>query len=157
MKCVNNEKREELGWQSPFYDGRKNNELVKCGVPESTGYPEIEKASKPTDKDMKNFMKQRSQSRKKAHVAMERLQKAQLNTSERNIGKHGDSYKIQYKYPISKHQTISWFSVDDIIDLWKQKQECKKVDYQRPLLAMIEEPYDAFEDQGFFITYNLPR
>jgi len=32
-KCLNNEKREALGWRSPFevYYGRKSNELVNCG------------------------------------------------------------------------------------------------------------------------------
>ena len=43
MKCVNNEKRKALGWQSPFeiYFGRKSNEIIKCGVPEHKCYPEI--------------------------------------------------------------------------------------------------------------------
>ena len=55
MKCVNNEQREVLRWQSLFeiYFDKKNNELVKCGVPERTGSPEIGKASKPTNHDMK--------------------------------------------------------------------------------------------------------
>ena len=32
-KCLNNEKREELGWTSAFevYFGRKSNELLQCG------------------------------------------------------------------------------------------------------------------------------
>ena len=46
--------------------------------------------------------------------------------------------------------------MEDITDLRKQKQERKKNDYQARLLAMIKEPYDAFEDQGFFITYKPP-
>ena len=34
-ECLNNDKREELGWRSAFelYYRRKSNELVKCGVP----------------------------------------------------------------------------------------------------------------------------
>ena len=34
-KCLNNDKREELGWRFAFevYYGRKSNEMVKCGVP----------------------------------------------------------------------------------------------------------------------------
>ena len=66
MKFVNNEKREALGWQSPFeiYFGRKSNELAKCGVPERKGSPEIGIASKPTYNHMKRIMKQRSKSRK---------------------------------------------------------------------------------------------
>ena len=111
---------------------------------------------------MKNFIKQRSQSRKKAHDSDERVAKRTVEYFRKKnkcskyvvkekvlvrfgkkgkkapkrrhiligkvvkIGKHGDSYKIQYKDPISKHQTISWFSVEDITDLRKQKQELKK-------------------------------
>ena len=34
LKCLNNNKREELGWRSAFevYHVRKSNELVKCGA-----------------------------------------------------------------------------------------------------------------------------
>ena len=39
MKCLNNEKREALGWQSPFevYFGRKSKELVRCVMPKKGG------------------------------------------------------------------------------------------------------------------------
>ena len=42
-KYINNEKREELGWQSPFevYFGRKSYELVRCGLPKNRGSPEV--------------------------------------------------------------------------------------------------------------------
>ena len=191
MKCVNNDKGEALGWQSLFEIsfGQKNNELVKCSVPERTGSPEIGKASKSTDNDIKNFKKQHSQSRKKAYDGDESVAKRAVEYFRKKnkcsryvvkekvlvrfgkkgkkrpkrrhvlivkvvkIGKYGDSYKIQYKDPISKHQTRSWFSGEDITDLWKQKQELNKSDNQTRLLAMIKEPFDAFEDQSFFITY----
>ena len=141
MKYVNNEKREALGWKSLFetYFSRITNELVKCGVSERTGSPEIGKASKRTNNDMKNFIKQSSQSRKNSHDSDEMVPKKtaeyfrKKNKSSKyavkenalvrfgkkgkkapkrrhvltdkvvKIGKHGDSYKIQYKYPISKH------------------------------------------------------
>ena len=37
MKCINNEKREELGWQTNFevYIARKSNKLIRCGLPEN--------------------------------------------------------------------------------------------------------------------------
>ena len=37
MKYMNNEKREELGWQTNFevYTARKSNKLVRCGLPEN--------------------------------------------------------------------------------------------------------------------------
>ena len=98
-------------------------------------------------KSFSRFGKKGKKAPKRRHVLIGKVVK---------IGKHGDSCKIQYKDPISKHQTISWFLVEDIIDLRKQKQERKKIDYQTRPLAMIKEPYDAFEDQGFFITNNPP-
>ena len=66
------------------------------------------------------------------------------------IGKHGGSYKIQYKDPISKCQTTSLFSVEDIANLQKQKEARRKSYCQTRLLAMIKKPYDAFEDQCCF-------
>ena len=92
---------------------------------------------------MKNFMKQRSQSRKKAHDSNEKVAKRTVEYFRRKnkcpkyamkekvlvrfgkkekkapkrrnvligkvvkIKKRGDSYKIQYKDLISKHQTVS--------------------------------------------------
>ena len=34
-KCLNNGKREELGWKNPYqvYYGRKNNEILKASLP----------------------------------------------------------------------------------------------------------------------------
>lgn len=74
---MNNEKREALGWQSPFeiYFARKSNELVKCGIPERKGSPEIGIAPKPTNSDMKRLIKQRFKSSKKAHDSDERVAK----------------------------------------------------------------------------------
>ena len=62
IKCANNEKREALAWQSTFeiQFGRKSNELVKCSVLEHKDSPQIGVASKPTDNNIKRFMKQRS-------------------------------------------------------------------------------------------------
>ena len=77
MKCLNNEKREALGRQSPFeiYFAWKSNELVKCGVPERKVSAEIGIASKSTDNGIKRFMKQRSKSRKKGHDSDKRVAK----------------------------------------------------------------------------------
>ena len=57
MKCFNNKKREELGWQSPFevYFGRQSNELVRCGLPENQGSPKVRKLSKPMKNDFNRF------------------------------------------------------------------------------------------------------
>ena len=60
MKYMNNEKREELGWQTNFevYTARKSNKLVRCGLPENWGSPVVKKVSKPTKMislDLKNY------------------------------------------------------------------------------------------------------
>ena len=59
MKCINNEKREELGWQTNFevYIGRKSNKLVRCGLPKNWGSPVVKKVSKPAKNDFIRFKK----------------------------------------------------------------------------------------------------
>ena len=52
-KCLNNEKREVLGWGSAFevYSGRKSNELLKCGFPVSKQKePKYQLVLKPSEK-----------------------------------------------------------------------------------------------------------
>ena len=58
MKCLNNEKREELGWKSPFevYFGRKHNELVKCDCQDDyTNQEEMRNVVPPSDRELKQF------------------------------------------------------------------------------------------------------
>ena len=77
MKCLNNEKRKELGWQFPFevYFSRKSNELVRCGLPENRGSSEIGKVSKPTKNDFNRFKKLRLKTRKRVLESNERVAK----------------------------------------------------------------------------------
>ena len=58
MKCLNNEKREELGWKSPFEVnfGRKHNELVKCARQDGyTNQEEIRNVAPLSDRELKQF------------------------------------------------------------------------------------------------------
>ena len=68
MKFLNNRKREELGWQSPFetYFGRKSNELVCCGLPKNGRSLEVRKVSKSKKNDFNRFKKLRLKTRKQA-------------------------------------------------------------------------------------------
>ena len=77
MKCLSNEKREELGWQSPFevYFGRETNKVVCCGLPKNRGTPEVRKVSKPTKNDFNKFKKLRSETRKRALDSDKRIVK----------------------------------------------------------------------------------
>ena len=70
MKCLNNEKREELRWYPPFevYFGRKNNKLVDCSLLENQGSPEVRKILKSTENDFNRFKRLRSKSRKRALI-----------------------------------------------------------------------------------------
>ena len=52
-KCLNNQKREALGWWSAFevYFGRKSNELLKCCFPVlKQNEPKYQPVLKPTEK-----------------------------------------------------------------------------------------------------------
>ena len=69
------------------------------------------------DKILVRFGKKGKKAPERRHVLIGKVVKT---------GKHSDSYKIQYKDPISKCQTTSWFSVEDMADLQNQKQERKK-------------------------------
>lgn len=77
-KCLNNEKREELGWRSPFevYYGRKSNELLKCGIPKDTtdDVPYL-KLKSPSENQIRKHLKQVKNSRKKARACTEKINK----------------------------------------------------------------------------------
>ena len=77
MKCLNNEKREELGWQSPseVYSGRTSNELVRCGMPENRGYQEVRQVLKLMKNDFNRFKILGSKIRKRALDSDERVAK----------------------------------------------------------------------------------
>ena len=70
IKCLNNEKHEELGWYLPFevYFGRKNNELVDSSLLENQGSPEVRKILKSTENDFSRFKRLRSKTRKRALI-----------------------------------------------------------------------------------------
>ena len=63
VKCINNEKREELGWQSSFevYFGFG---LVCCGLTENRGSPEVRKVLKPTKNYFIRFKKNTLENKK---------------------------------------------------------------------------------------------
>ena len=75
MKCLNNEKREELGWHSLFetYFWKKSNELVRYGLPKNRGSPEVKNVLKPTKSDFNIFKKLYSKTRKHALDSNEKV------------------------------------------------------------------------------------
>ena len=95
MKCFNNKKREELGWQSPFevYFGRQSNELVRCGLPENQGSPKVRKVSKPMKNDFNRF--KTTLLEKKNLIPTKGWEKEQLNISKKR--NKCSVYKINQK------------------------------------------------------------
>ena len=75
QRCLNNNKREELGWKSAFevYYGRKSNELVKARHPPGTKQSWGEKLMPPSTSDFKKQNDQREKRRNKAFQQGKRL------------------------------------------------------------------------------------
>lgn len=91
--CLNNEKREELGWKSPFeiYYGRKSNELINAGI-NLDGQITTQKTCQPKDSDFLCHRKRSKSWRKVARKASHRLAERMKNYHAK---KH--SYKIYKK------------------------------------------------------------
>ena len=88
-KCLNNEKREKLGWKSPFeiYYGRKSNELVNAGLAYDV-HVSIKVATKLSKKNFTAHEKKREPWRENAQKASDRLDNRIKNGHERK-----NSYK----------------------------------------------------------------
>ena len=84
MKCLNNEKREELSWKSPFeiYFGRKDNELTNDGKKFDSNI-EVMATTCPNSKQYSRQAKQTSNWRKSAKKADERMSKRMLEKHKR--------------------------------------------------------------------------
>ena len=81
MKCLNNEKREKRGWQSPFKTcfGRKSNKLVGCGLPEKEVPQKLERFRDQQRMmliDLKNYARKQG---KEHLIPTKGLQKEQEN------------------------------------------------------------------------------
>ena len=97
MKCLNNEKREELSWHSLFetYFWKKSNELVRYGLPKNRGSPEVKKGLKPTKSDFNIFKKLYSKTRKHALDSNEKV--ARRTVKDLRKRKKYSAYKINQK------------------------------------------------------------
>ena len=89
-KCLNNEKREELGWKSSFeiYFGRKSNELVNAELTYD-GYVSVEITSKPSKKNFTAHEKKRESWRENPQKASDRFGDRTKKSHERK-----NSYKL---------------------------------------------------------------
>ena len=89
-KCLNNDKREELGWRSAFevYYGRKSNELVKCRVP-------VKREKEFNEEE--EFIRYGKKSGKKVPK-----QRFVIHGEVIKVGKNEDMYKIKSSSPVSQ-------------------------------------------------------
>jgi hypothetical protein len=74
VTCLNSEKREQLGWKSPFeiYFGRKSNELINAGMI-ADGYISIQRTCQAMESDYSSHKKITKSWRKKAKKASDKL------------------------------------------------------------------------------------
>ena len=75
-KCLNNEKREDLGWTSPFemYFWRRSNELFNATM-NADGQITTERTCQPTDADFLSLKKITESWRRKAEKVSDRIDK----------------------------------------------------------------------------------
>lgn len=203
-KCLNDEKREELGWRSPFevYFGRKSNELLQCGVPVAEKNVTEKDIIRPTNNEVDSHLEKIKKQRVLVKQADEKIRNrvtayhrkrfkcSQYSKNERvfirlghhrgakkapkqrfvtngtvlKVGKDENTYKVEFIDPITECSRKEWFSVEDIADFdsqskrTKQNHSKRKKEYQRKLRVPItrQDRYEAFQDQGFRVTYNPP-
>ena len=77
MKCLNNEKKEELGWKSSFeiYYGRKSNELLNDGKSSEDFDIDVVSTKLPSQSEYLQQAKQTKGWRNAANIADERMAK----------------------------------------------------------------------------------
>lgn len=117
MKCLNNEKREELGWKSPFevYFGRKSNELVNAAVPVQDDDVHFETFENPLDSDYgkreKEILKLRNRARESNKKIEQRMIQAHARKNTYMTYKPGETVFVRIvrnrKGKASKRQRIA--------------------------------------------------
>ena len=107
-KCLNNDKREELGWRSAFevYYGRNSNELVKSGVPV---YREKEFKVQKVIQPLENLIDERQKSVGKEK---EKAKNANKKACDRTVEYYRKRRKCS-KYKKGKR----------VYQVWKEKRE----------------------------------
>ena len=102
MKCLNNDKREELGWKSAFeiYFGRKSNELIKAGLPQGSEFIYTEQVKPGASTDYVSHTEQTKRLRRKAFRCSDRINDRTLKRHERlntcSVYHPGDTVLVRY-------------------------------------------------------------
>ena len=122
MKCLNNKKREELGWHSAFeiYFWKKSNELVRYGLAKNRGSPEVRKVLKPTKSDFNIFKKLNSKTRKHALDSNEKVAKRTVEDLRKR--KKCSAYEINQKVMVRYGKKEREHLKDGIFALEKLKK-----------------------------------
>lgn len=155
MKALNNDKREELGWRSPFevYFGRKSNEMLKCGISERQGTPEIATALPGSKNDYQKSEERIKNLRKDAHCNDKRIAERTVQYYKK---KHACStYKVHEKVLIrygkrgkraSKRQYVL---LGDVLKVGKQSDNYK-IKFRLPETGKITTHWFSVEDIADF-------
>ena len=84
MKCLNNDKREELGWKTSFqvYYGRENNETLRASLPINEEI-DISRVKSVKKRDYNYFVKKTIKIRRKALQASKPIDRRTIQRDER--------------------------------------------------------------------------
>ena len=158
MKCLNQEKREELGWKSAFeiYFGRKVKELKNEGKNHSKTI-HLAKTVRPSTKDFRNQKHNTNQCRKKdtrrniykiyksgVKVFVRVGSKRCRSTTKHSVitgtilkrDKDNVTYKVQLQIPGSKQISEHKFRIEDIADK-TVKEKSNRRRFQEKLLISL--------------------
>ena len=102
-ECLNNDKREELGWRSAFelYYRRKSNELVKCGVPVNREKEfKVQKIIQPWENHIYESQKRVDEEREKAKNANKKVcdRAVQYYQKRRKFSKYKKGEEVFIRY-----------------------------------------------------------
>ena len=180
MKCLNQKKREELGWKSAFeiYFGRKVNELKNEGKNHNKTI-HLAKTVRPSTKDFRNQKHNTNQCRKKdtrrnvykiyksgVKVFVRVGSKRCRSTTKRSVligtilkrYKDNVTYKIQLQMPGSKQISGHKFRTEDIAD-HSVKEKSNRRRFEVKLLISLTKPdrMEQFTEQGYNGVSDRPE
>ena len=162
MSCVNNEKREALGWQSPFeiYFGRKNNNLVNCGLPIDTASPEVGLSRPPSKDDRSKFDIARFTAREKARKCNDRVDKRTVEYYRKRskCSTYGVKEKVFVRIGDKKRAPKKRHVLTGTITKLGKNGNSYKVEYKNPKSGQLQNDWFSVENIADFGGHkNRPK
>ena len=161
MSCVNNEKREALGWQSPFeiYFGRKNNNLVNCGLPIDTASPEVGLSRPPSKDDRSKFDIARFTAREKARKCNDRVDKRTVEYYRKRskCSTYGVKEKVFVRIGDKKRAPKKRHVLTGTITKLGKNGNSYKVEYKNPTSGQLQNDWFSVENIADFGGKKIAR